>query len=422
MRKLLEDRIRLIRSLIFANQTTKKLSPEHVETLALVIKKIREDDLRHFLSYSQEEEEKISYATKPDFRGDNKRRTKTTLSRYLRRNYTDLLKDIPEHVLMEFVRFTSSKLVTLGEFQIITGDKIVEAYESSIGESSCMTGENDYTKFYAINPKVSMVIYDQKARALLWECDCGHRILDRIYPNDGCHVPIIHNWAKEHGILTRVNNSLPDEDYVQVSDNGDHVVTMNLFRCYPYLDTFHFGDIVDSRVVLRNTKKDCSMIFDHTAGGYSTSSCIICERCSGEADEEDFYYVDREIWCYSCYDDYAGRCTSCNELFPGDDLIYLEDSESSLCSRCCDRYTAPCKDCTDLFLTEEMTGIGEELVCNRCMDDYTRCSECWSYEKNVTKIGKHDYCDECRDDKFIFCSECDEWAEGTCNCEVKIES
>ena len=164
---------------------------------------------------------------------------------------------------------------------LLTGKDVMDFYISP-GKyaASSMTGEiqGRFTKFYADNPsKVAMVTtQDRNARALIWFCDDGMRILDHVY---GARHQIysIHNWAYYNN--TYFLDSLPYKKRNEVR------VTMCIDDHYfPYVDNFQFGEVnwKERKIILSlcSHKKtnvqlsshdgeiyqfiDCNYIFDKT--------------------------------------------------------------------------------------------------------------------------------------------------------------
>jgi len=247
------DRAKLIRSL---RKAAKRLEGNEAEAFSRVLDDIRKDTKGHYLSYSQEQPAKVSYASRPEHKLDNAQRTRTTLGRYIRRHLGVSKDDLPDKTLHEVSREVFAHLVRgIQAISTISGDAITEAYRTAVGGVSCMTGDDHcrYTELYALNPDVvSMVVYgDNQARALLWKTDQEAMVLDRVYPNDGVHVNVLRNWAAANGYVYCCNNSLPDGD-VALSDGCQYTVTLKHNDTFPYIDTFCYGDIDGSTVRLSN--------------------------------------------------------------------------------------------------------------------------------------------------------------------------
>lgn len=279
--------------------------------LSRMIEVIEADAESHFLSYSQEANHSVSFATPPQHMFDNARRTRTTLGRYVRR-YLNVKEE----------ELSSAGLVLLADrifgvlaaedsdtdgFTTIHGDAILQAYKDELGGSSCMTGKDPDSEYnliglYAVNPdSVGLLLYrgpglpahaHGAARALLWTCRCGTRILDRIYPNSGTHVQTMRMWAKRQGIVNRNHESVPDDDeQVGLSDGESYSITLDLpsYLKIPYLDTFHWGEISGRRMTVSTDPDGWSLRFDDTRGSYTKiDNRISCDCCDDSCDGDDY--------------------------------------------------------------------------------------------------------------------------------------
>jgi hypothetical protein len=60
-----------------------------------------------------------------------------------------------------------------------------------------------------------------------------------------------------------------------------------------------------------------------------------------------------------------------------------------------------------------MTRVGDDLVCDRCLErNYSRCEECedWYLTEDVTRCeGSEILCDGCLEEHASYCEECNEW-------------
>lgn len=108
------------------------------------------------------------------------------------------------------------------DFNIVTGQGIVEAYDEAWGEGTCMTKKPRITRFYQEFPQqVSLLKFESqrgfqdsakkvRARALIWKTTTGVTAVDRIYPNEGWHIRAIQEWAAAKGWVCRKDNKKPD--------------------------------------------------------------------------------------------------------------------------------------------------------------------------------------------------------------------
>lgn len=131
--------------------------------------------------------------------------------------------------------------------RVVTGDEIQYWYLNTryakgggTLNASCMQGSSAQSqiKFYAQNPdSIALAILvddDEKllARALIWRCyePAGVIFMDRIYSVKPEHAKMLHNFAKENGIMTKADG-FNNRNKLKV-----HVKPYS--GSYPYLDTF----------------------------------------------------------------------------------------------------------------------------------------------------------------------------------------
>ena len=196
---------------------------------------------KHYLGQSLENPKQISYAKKPDHKFDAKRRTRTSLHKYITTffpQYTpEQLSELGLEKFCERIKALAAEDID-NYFQIISGVLIGEAYSDSIGGSSCMRdADSPKTQLYWENPDVcKMLRYTDdsiEARALLWiahTTNTGKQvsICDRIYPNSGTHIEMYKRYCAKHGILMRDSQGFPpgglnfqekEYEYVRINKN-----------------------------------------------------------------------------------------------------------------------------------------------------------------------------------------------------------
>jgi len=437
--KLAKDREKLIQSI----RATIPFAVENGDGAALnkILEMIVTDPCDHFLSYSQECSTSVSYADKPDHKFDNRRRRRTTLGRYIRRVLV-----IPENELSSagLTLLTGKIFSTLADaeaFQEVTGIGILEAYRDCLGGGSCMTDEPEDDPFnplqiYAHNPdKVALVLYrapdlpenaNGYARALLWTCDDGSRVLDRIYPdNRGVHVAAMRAWATSCGYCNRRYQGMPDDDHVMVDMvsqalNG-RSITKNLtlevtlqkapHGRIPYLDTFHWGVSRVNTFVVTNDKGDQELEFDGTHGGYSDIQPEYdwyCGRCGeGHMDYDSSCSVrvgssGAEVtWCEYCVDYYAITCARCEDVVPTRTSRSVDGEP--WCPSCIETHANTCESCDTLSADTEECHDGYTL-CAGCRGTCEECGEIF----RMSQLNGEDLCPECAEKKEEEESECEE--------------
>jgi hypothetical protein len=347
---------------------------------------IEADEECHFLSYSQEANHAVSFATRPQYVFDNARRTRTTLGRYVRR-YLDVGEEELSASGLELLTdriFGTLSADDAGEllFTVVHGDAILQAYHQELGGSSCMTGEDPLSDdnplaLYAANPDVvGLLLYrgpglpehaNGAARALLWTCPCGTRILDRIYPNSGTHVRTMREWAKRQGIVNRTDESMPCDCHpVSLSDGEAYTLRLKTTksRNVPYLDTFHWGRHCLEEVVVSTDPEDWPHVFDSTRGNYSSVDEFSCEGCGDVYESGDLYSCGDVYYCARCARRYTFVCDSCDSRRINSEATAVENAV--WCADCVETHGATCSECGNVFSIYDVDGNG---LCRNCAED-----------------------------------------------------
>ncbi len=402
MNTITKDRIKLIRSLQSALNNGFSEQEKHV--IETIIDTIRVDDKQHFLSLSQEVPGKVTYAAKPDHKYNNDVRMRTTLRRYIRRQLTINTDEFNDKSLFDLGGYV--KRITISEddlddrIQILKGTDIVDYYKNTDTES-CMTGDHAWkVQIYADNPdKCSLVVLDDKVRALLWNTDDGETVLDRIYPSGCDAVAILQGWATRKGYVYRPSASFCD-GMITLSDAKEHRVTLEHGDVFPYFDTFCYGELnyCDGTVVLSNSSAFGDTTFQSTSGGHSHS--MQCCGCEENLSNDEARVVEGNVYCEYCFDEHFFYCAACYNAEQLENLI--EINGSNYCQLCADSMFSLCNDCREY---SEDTGCevhsGNEVnwVCDECMDYYPQCSECGKhYERNqVIEVDGEEYCLQCHE-------------------------
>ena len=407
--KLVKDREHLISVM----RDTVPFATENGDEAALthMIAVIEADEKHHFLSYSQEANHAVSFAAKPQHKFDNARRTRTTLGRYVRRNLNVSEKELSSVGLGLLADRIFGTLASedAGEtgFTIVHGDAILQAYADSLGGDSCMTGKSpddseNTVALYAINPDVvGLLLYrgpglpedaNGAARALLWTCPCGTRILDRIYPNNGTHVDAMRQWAKRQGIVNRIHESMPDDnEQVSLSDGKSYDLRLKMPRNgkVPYLDTFHWGVRGSCQTRVSTDPCDEPHRFDNTCGGYSEveDNRSSCNRCGDQCDDDDLYTCGDNSYCSYCADRHTFVCTRCDERHHNGDMCSVGDE--TWCAECAEEHTETCSECGSVFDNNK-----DEIEHGLCSDCGSDCEECGKRTLN-DDLNSDGLCEDC---------------------------
>ena len=240
----------------------------------------------------------INYANKPEDKYNIKKRKFIKLGRFIRRYYSNQV-DIDDDTLeklcstvMSFLDYDENK------FNVLAGNDIVEAYEDAIGGHSCMTEENAVlTEIYAANPNVvSLLIYNNKARALLWNTDQGERVLDRIYPNDKLYIEHYKRYVERHSIVMRKHNGVAKLRTRQYRRRYSVKLKFGLNRYVPYMDSFRYGYTIEDGLKLCTHYISRTQFFlDTDNGELLPPNCCECNDLT-----YNFKIIDDEVYCDEC--------------------------------------------------------------------------------------------------------------------------
>lgn len=328
---------------------------------------------------------------------NKKNREKTTLGRFIRRQLEVSQKDVPDHVVAAIVKEYSNCVSELKDFdkdvKQIEGESIVETYSTfDVKVHSCMTGYNSRkVKLYALNPdKVKLVHYKDVARALLWTCDDGTLVLDRVYPSGSKYVSLIRNWAKKNNIVLRSNPDSAEYNDIMLSDGSVRHVTMIHNGIFPYMDTFTYGKVKsgdinnDGVIVFSNYKEDNDYKFQDTEGYFiELDPKFTCYECGILVREQDIHVAIHHRYCGNCFYERFFVCQNCLGVGPKGQEI--EFNEEKYCRRCFDYYFSECNKCKKVFSKESLLrtySYNRDVYEYYCPEDSVehieRCPSCYN--------------------------------------------
>ena len=343
MNKILKDRVVLIRTMMTNVEKLYEkdfVSCEEKLVLENLIDQIRQNKNEHFLSISQEASFQVSYARIPEHKYDTVKRVRCPLGRYILRNLEFDKKKMRESVLSKFVQNVWANIESdVIDVHVLKGNDIVEAYRSLDNSSagSCMTGScSRFVKLYALNPdKVSLLIYDE-IRALLWKTDQGAMVFDRCYPSGHCMLEVFREWAKKQNYVLRSNaDRLCDFNLIKLTDNKTYTVTLVHNDCFPYLDTFCYGNIIGDKVVLSNSRDDYRCRFQDQEGEYGILSRSRCAYCYTSL-VEGWRFFEGSCYCDSCFESFINICSVCSTLIHTNNSWFSESEtdHAVYCENC----------------------------------------------------------------------------------------
>lgn len=276
--------------ILYRHKLLKILSAVNTDLGSKVYNFIRDNNKKHYVSLSVEDNKKITYASKPEHITSDTRRVCTSLGKYIR-SFID--KTCVQSELDEYVDIVMSILLDIkdDDFKFLSGKDIVEAYKKNFAYKSCMSGTDEYVKIYSLNDNVRMLILDKndiKGRALVWHTTCGKYVMDRVYPSNPVILNLFLAYASRNNFITRPHNSLPDS-LIKTLDYS--VKLYNNSNVWPYLDTFCWADSVNPNGYTTFMTKGGRYLFNVDDGSY--------EDCEDEYDEYDDDCCDEDY----CEDD-----------------------------------------------------------------------------------------------------------------------
>lgn len=222
---------------------------------------------------------------------------KIKMSTFLRKDIS-LEDDLKPHINLfcEIYGMAFDHLM-IPEFTIHSGAKLVKVYSDVF--QSCMT-DNPGLMIFQNNPQTVSVLTCKmngiEARGLVWRCESGVVVLDRIYPNDSCAIPAMQKHAHSQGWWVRKYNNAggnsnsseaatyikPDKTTVEISESVRLTIPTRLSF---YGDTFCFGEhLGDEEWRIWSVKKNDSKFYMPftNAYGIQVNKYVDCSECMTE--------------------------------------------------------------------------------------------------------------------------------------------
>ena len=336
MNKVLKHRIKLIKAMLEAKKSFSSYNTKLI--FSNYINSIRKDTI-HFLSLSEDDYSKVSFAKTAVEKFNTELRVKTTLQRYFRRQLGVSVDIISDSQLDKFCNlvalFTDESLDT--KIKLFSGKQISEFYSDTVIKS-CMTGacSSFKTSLYSLNPsRVKLAIFSNEVRALLWLCDDGKYVLDRCYPAGHWGVGFLRAWARKRGYLLRnAADFVTDETNNKISDNKDHTVTLRHEGLFPYMDTFKYAIIGAGTVIASNNPSFGATVLSNTDGSFYKRE--VCTKCGNiiDPDSDNPYMSNGDgnnyLICGKCYKKYAFACSLCRKNLN----LSLRYEDWDICEKC----------------------------------------------------------------------------------------
>lgn len=241
-----------------------------------------------------------------------------------------------------------------GDFEIVSGNKILFAYDESnyyevkgTLSGSCMRYDDcqEYLQFYVDNGVELLVLWGPNnkvmARALIWKLTNDKKFMDRVYYNRDSDLNLFIKYAQENNFLYKEENNsspgkimLPDDDYStpQTLQLEVNVYTIRysdrVDSRFPYADTLKYYYWREGKLKNWRDSSNYYVTLEDTEGWCSCSWCggdgySDCDDCNGSGEQN----------CSSC--DGSG-CDECNTKLGGGTVgCDTCDSDGSVtCDKC----------------------------------------------------------------------------------------
>lgn len=116
-----------------------------------------------------------------------------------------------------------------------------------------------------------------------------------------------------------------------------------------------------------------------------------------------------EVWCDECVERDGFYCPRCGEYHEGEgEEVHVCNETATWCEHCADSHANVCDCCNDLVdavFTNNIYvyGVGRQTICDRCIDDYYRCSVCGDCcrEDDVMYCNGDYYCPSCAPARYV---------------------
>lgn len=328
MHKILKKRVVLIRSMVDAVEDMptmhKEIKAAEVDAIRKIIGLVRKDDKQHFISLSTDTSgTNISYCKVPEQKYEIPKRVMTNLSRYLTRHYPDERAIISDSALDKYIRRVgvhlnkASAALLDARIRIYHGKEIRERYRNTEAHS-CMTRCNSFkVNLYELNSdKVALVELDGQVRALLWTDDEGVKILDRAYPAGHNKIDLLRLWAESKGyVLRNVADQNVVDNTIELNDHSKRKVTLKHSGCFPFLDTFRYGQFDGTSIILSNDYEFGNIKLTTDQGTYA--EVVRCIKCGDRRNKPREVLVDGDLdtihICDTCYSKMFFQCGQCGK-------------------------------------------------------------------------------------------------------------
>lgn len=238
-----------------------------------------------------------------------------------------LVYDYKERDIELFSNQFKAELVSIGEWEIVTGSDICYWYNSdnyykiagTLGNSCMRYSECEcYFEVYKDNASMLICVKEGKllGRAILWNID-GKTYMDRVYVCMDYLEEQFIQYAMSNKWYIRTDQSLlsdgDDQYWLGPEDNYTFEINPTLiinlrtvYDYFPYMDSFRYLDPDDQTI--STISRFGKVYLSNTEGTWEHTQCVECECCGnseeyyGDESEDNPYYWSDYLEGYLCPD------------------------------------------------------------------------------------------------------------------------
>lgn len=326
---------------------------------------------------------KIAYTESVE-KGQRDIQTPLSVVRYLTKYHKHNFSDKHMADLSALCGSTTLELIT-------DTDDIVAAYLS--GPSSCMSKPTDYysnthihpTSVYGGASDLALMVMrrdgDITARCIVW--------------------PAKKRYTTIYGDVTRMKAEFESEGGWSgggsMSGAKLNKIAVNDTYVCAFLDGEQSIDVMADHLMIGGSEYEA---VNHESGTLTAGEQ--CCNCGTSYDPEESYTTEQgDSYCGDCYHELYSYCENCDETVSIDDMVYIENAETHVCSYCADTEYPSCDQCHDRSKADDIhTTANGETVCLGCLEsgDFAECHTCGDIHPadDITYTDDGAYCDDCK--------------------------
>jgi len=377
-----------------------------IKVIDKIIDAVEEDASNHYLAVSKDDgQTMISFAAKPENKYNDKKRVRTTLGKYIRKQLNVSYADLSDYNLERFCKSVMNTANGNVKYVTIYSGKELKEYFRTLNIKARNLSTREILFYTANEKKVAWVVAANFARALLWNCDDGTKILDVIYPKKDVHHKQITEWARQNNVKMASDMPKSELNKLRITMKCRYVNEL------PPQDTFKYGEID------RNKKEQIVLAADPIFGNlhvgpefkpyYRELPCKGCGKLSSPV--RVLSKVEDNWYCSECIEKTFKFCNCCNNYRIISEIGHKEEGYSKherdkrfviplawVCESCIGNsaYFSECHVCGiyhhEMCMAKVAISYSPKHVCRKCLDNYVdKCSKCTKIDVVQFKYGRN---------------------------------